>query len=324
MTIRTRGQFAIGVDIGGTKIGFTLINRQGRSLADFRIPTNPSEGAETVLDRVAEGIASLLNQANGPVEGIGVGYPGYIDPQSGNALHSSNLGWAEIPLRKGIQQRLDSSHSIFVGIDANAGTLGELYFGAARDFQDFVYVTIGTGLGGGAVVSGELLLGRNAYAMEVGHFSLDKAGRLCRCGLRGCPEMYASGIGLLAGVREHVPDFPQSILVEVAKLSTARILAAARAHDELALVVMDEAIEWLCKVLVCCVSFLNPALLVIGGGLGHAAADFFIDGVKERIVNRTVPMTHRHFEVRESQVSNSAVGAACLVWHQSRTSRTGG
>jgi predicted NBD/HSP70 family sugar kinase len=92
-------------------------------------------------------------------------------------------------------------------------------------------------------------------------------------------------------------------------------LAAARAQDELALTVMTEATEWLYKVLAFCTSMFNPALIVIGGGLGHAATDFFIDGLKEQIFKRTVPMSHQGLEVLESQVSNSAVGAACLVWH---------
>ncbi len=308
-------ELAIGVDIGGTKIGFVLIDKQGQSLATYRLPTNPSEGTEAVLDRVGQGIRFLLKETDRPVAGIGVGYPGYVNPKTGIVQQSSNIGWSEIPLRAAVSQRLDIDFPIWLGIDANASALGEMYFGAARNYQDFVYATIGTGLGGGAVVGGELLLGANSYAMEIGHIALDIHGRRCVCGMRGCPEMYVSGVGLLAGFREHLPDYSQSALAKIAEPSTAQILEAARAQDELALVVMTEATEWLYKVLVCCVSLLNPALLVIGGGLGHAASDFFIQGLKVQILKRTIPMSHKGLEILESQVSNSAVGAACLVWH---------
>ena len=309
-------QLAIGVDIGGTKIGFALIDQQGQLLATHRLPTNPSEGSDAVLDRVAQGTNFLLKAADRRVTGIGIGYPGHVDAETGIVQQSGNLGWLKVPLRAGVSQRLDLDLPIWLGIDANANALGEMYFGAAHAYRDFIYVAIGTGLGGSAVIGGELVLGANAYAMEIGHIGLDVNGRHCiACGMRGCPEMYVSGMGLLAGVNEHLPEYPQSSLAKIAQPSTVQILAAARAQDELALTVMTEATEWLYKVLACCTSMFNPALLVIGGGLGHAAADFFIEGLKEQIFKRTVPMSHQGLEVLESQVNNSAVGAACLVWH---------
>jgi glucokinase len=308
-------QLAIGVDIGGTKIGFALINEQGQCLATHRLPTNPAEGVDAVLDRVAQGIRFIMKEADRSVTGIGIGCPGHINTETGIVQQAGNLGWFEVPLRAGVGQRLNIDLPIWLGIDANANTLGELYFGAAREYQDFIYVAIGTGIGGGAVVNGELVLGANSYAMEIGHIGLDINGRHCTvCGMRGCPEMYVSGVGLLAGAREHLPDYPQSSLIHTTELSTVHILAAARAQDELALAVMAEATEWLYKVLICCTSMFNPALIVIGGGLGHAAPDFFIDGLKEQIFKRTVPMSHQGLKILESQVNNSAIGAACLVW----------
>jgi glucokinase len=144
---------------------------------------------------------------------------------------------------------------------------------------------------------------------------LDADGRLCPCGMRGCPEMYVSGLGLRAGVREHAAAYPHSALAQVAEPSTEHIVAAARAQDALALAVMDEARDWLFRTLAYCTSLFNPALLVIGGGLGLAAPEFFIRDAQEQIARRTVPMSHHTLRVQAAQVTNSAVGAACLVWH---------
>ena len=308
---------AIGVDVGGTKIGFALIDRHGHVRAASRVPTRVSEGAQAILDQIGEGIRALLSTTTQPIAGIGIGCPGYIDLASGVVRQASNLGWWEdVPLRAGIRQRLTIDCPIWLGIDANANMLGELYFGAARGYHDVLYVTIGTGLGGSAVVGGKLVVGANAYAMEIGHVQLDAAGRLCRCGMRGCPEMYVSGIGLLAGLREHLPRYPHSALAQIADLSPAHILDAARAQDELALAVVAEAQEWLFRTLAFCVSLFNPELLVIGGGLGLAATDFFIRPAIGQIARRTVAMSHHKLRVLAAQVNNSATGAACLVWHE--------
>lgn len=310
-------QLAIGVDVGGTKIGFALINRAGRVRAEMRQPTPVAAGAQAVIDQIAAGIQHLLDAATQPVTGIGIGFPGHIDRAAGVVRQSSNLRWRDdVPLRAEIHQRLNTDHPIWLGIDANANVLGEWYFGAAQGCQNVIFITIGTGLGGSAIVGGQLLQGANDYAMEVGHVQLDANGRQCPCGMRGCPEMYVSGIGFRAGVQEHLPTYPQSVLAGIDDISPAHILRAARAKDDLALAVIHEAQEWLLRTLVFCVSLFNPELIVIGGGLGLAAADFFIVGTEAQIVQRTLPMSRHKLRVVASQVNNSAIGAACLVWHE--------
>jgi glucokinase len=190
-----------------------------------------------------------------------------------------------------------------------------MYYGAAQGCQDFVYLALGTGLGGGAVVDGELVQGSQHGAMEIGHMPFNSGDRLCRCGMRGCPEMYTSGVGLLAGVREHLTDYPDSALASAAELTTEAILDAARAGDVLALAVMNEAVEWLVGVMIACRGILNPALFVVGGGLGHAGTEWFVQDTQERLHHRLTPDIHQNIQVVSSQVASSAVGAACLVWH---------
>lgn len=305
---------AIGVDMGGTKIAFALVDETGNVLASHRLPTLPEEGAEAVFDRIAEGIHYIFDQSPHAVTGIGIGCPGHLNPFTGIVYNATNLRWHDVPLKAGVEARLRTKLPIFIQQDANAAAVGEMYFGAAQNCPDFVYLAIGTGLGGAAVVSGKLLLGGDFAGMEVGHMPLSSNGRLCACGMRGCPEMYVSGIGLLAGVREHAPAFPASPLVALSEQTTVAILDAARKGDSLALAVFDEMTDWLCAVMICCMGILNPLLFVVGGGMGHAAADLILPATRRKLAARTAAGIYQHIEIVESQITSSAVGASCLVW----------
>jgi glucokinase len=308
-------ELAIGVDIGGTKIAFALVTRAGEILATYQLPTLPAEGSDAVCDRIAQGIHHLLDQTSQPVAGIGIGCPGYLNPITGVILAATNLAWVDVPLKASVQARLAQDLPIWVLKDANASALGEMYFGAARGYRDFVHITIGTGLGGGAVVEGALMQGSLFAAMEIGHMPFMQTERLCACGMYGCPEMYVSGIGLLAGVKAHLPEYPQSVLAKVANsLTTNAVLDAARAGDQLAITVLDEMSWWLSSVMICLIGVLSPSLFVIGGGLGHAAAEFILPTTHRMLRERTHFNVFRDIPIVEAQVKSSAVGAACRVW----------
>lgn len=307
-------RLAVGVDIGGTKIAFALVSREGDVLAENRLPTLPKEGAPAVLDRIAAGIRDLLAQAGRPVDGIGIGCPGYVNPHTGICHRAVNLDWTDVPLRDDLLRRLALDLPVAVHRDTNAGAVGEWMFGAGRGQSDFVYAAIGTGMGFGAVTGGRLLLGRGFQAMEFGHVSFDPHGRLCRCGLRGCAEAYVSGVGLLAGYHEHRADFPASPLALMADVTAGDILFAAGRGDALALCLLDEASDRLAAALACCVGMTDPGLFIIGGGLGLALYDRLMPGLEERVRARTLPVTHGHLRFARSQVTSSAAGAAALVW----------
>ncbi len=308
-------RLSIGVDIGGTKIAFALVDEQGHVLATHRLPTQPAEGINSILDHITTGIQLLQAKASGAVEGIGIGAPGQVIPSTGTIYNAVNLGWKDVPIRDELAKRLTDSVPIWVHKDANAAAFGEMYFGAARGYKDCVLIAIGTGLGGGCIVGGEIVSGANSSAMEIGHISLDPNGRLCSCGMRGCPEQYVSGIGLLAGFKEHRHEFPDNVLAQKENTSTQAILEAAHAGDPFALAVTDEAARWLGITMAYCATALNPALFVIGGGLGHAAFDLLLDGAERELRSRPLLAAHEKLRIVEAQVESSAVGAACLVWH---------
>ena len=307
---------AVGVDIGGTKIDLVLLDSSGVVHAEHRLPTLAAEGSAAVLDRVADGITRLLHDAPGPVSGIGIGCPGHVDPVSGVVRTAVNLGWSEVALRHEIQDRLQLDRPIACDNDVNAAALGEYYFGAARGCGDLVYLAVGTGLGAGALVNGHIVVGAGASAMEVGHLSFDPGGRLCRCGQRGCAETVVSGVGLVAGAKEHRPDYPSTTLPPDA--APGDILTAARAGDALACAVMDEAAIMLGQIMACCASLFDPATLVIGGGLGMAAADLLIDPAQDAMRQRVLPNLAASIRVVRSGLERIALGAACLAFEAQR------
>lgn len=305
---------ALGVDIGGTKIAFAVVDQAGRILAEHRIPTAPEQGAPAVIDRVADGIYHIMATINQPIQGIGVGSPGLVNPVTGTCHHAVNLGWKKVALRAELQRRLRHDIPIFVQRDTNAGTVGEWIFGAGRGERNFAYVAIGTGLGLGAVSDGTLLLGSAFLAMEFGHVSLDPNGRRCTCGIRGCGEIYVSGVGLLAGYQEHRQDYPESGLAQRTTVTVNDIVDALRAGDPLAVVIGEEAADKLASVVACCVGIVDPGLFVIGGGLGLALYDWLLPRLERDVRERTLPVTHDHLRFLCSQVTSSAAGAAALVW----------
>jgi glucokinase len=305
---------ALGVDLGGTKIAFVLIDEQGNVLANHQRLTGVPDGPDAIVERMATGIHSLLEQAHQPVAGIGIGSPGHLNPVTGTVHSATNLGWCDVPLVEGLRQRLSIDLPIWLQKDTNAAVLGETYYGAARGCKDVVLVAVGTGLGVGAIVDGRILLGANVHASDIGHLALDPSGRLCTCGLRGCAETYISGNGLVAGVREHRAYYPESPLAQQAAPSTAAILQAARQGDPLAQLVLGEAADWLGKIFIYCGVILNPALFVVSGGLGLAAADLLLERAEREFRRNVLPPISEKIQIVRSEVTDSAIGAACLVW----------
>jgi glucokinase len=302
---------ALGLDIGGTKVAFALVDEQGNLQQSSHLATD-TENASRFLDRIAAEIENYL--ASYPnIEGIGIGCPGAIDAANGIVIGAVNLNWVHMPLRDELGKRLSKSLPIFVQNDGAALALGEMIFGAAQNCRDFVHIAIGTGLGGSAFLRGEQVLGQNNYGFEIGHVVCKPQGRLCNCGLYGCTEMYLSGRGLLAGLKEHLPAFPKSQLN--ADSTTAEILQAARDGDALGLHIMEESAEALAELLSYIITILNPAKVVIAGGMGLSALDFYCDGMIERFGSRMLSTSYQNIEVLPSTISSSAVGSASLVWY---------
>jgi glucokinase len=308
---------AIGIDLGATKVAGALVNEQGEILAEGRAPTQAKAGAEPVVARIVQVVGELLAQAKGePVLGVGIGTPGLVDGAAGIVRNAVNLGWTEVLLaqeaQSAIAAQIHSALPVWVENDANSQAVGELIFGAGRGLESFALLAIGTGLGGGIIANRQLIAGATYTAAEVGHFSFDPDGRPCACGLYGCVETVVSGPGLVKTTQEFRVQGVQSVLP--AQFQAEDVVIAARNGDALALAALTETARWLGMALAAYTALLNPAAIIIGGGLGHSAFDLLIPTARAELARRALFQSHEQLQIVPAQVMSSAVGAAALVW----------
>ena len=299
-------ELAIGVDLGATKIATALVTSDGEVLDARHSPTAAHLGPQAVCDRIASEVRDLLKTSAGEVLGVGIGSPGLIE--DGSIVRGAiNLEWDEVDLGNEIYRRLDDI-PIWVENDANANVIGEGYFGSAQGFEHYVLLTIGSGLGSGAVSHGKLITGPAGLACNLGHYSIDPDnGRPCICGNRGCAETIASGPGLVAVMR--------SLRDDPAGPTSDRILAAARSGDSTALDAFAEMAKVVGHVAAVAAAVLDPQVIVIGGGLGVAAFDL-IDKDVTREMARRLSAPQMPPPLRAATLVSPAVGAAALVWER--------
>ncbi|HEX3457777.1 MAG TPA: ROK family protein [Candidatus Baltobacteraceae bacterium] len=316
-------QTAIGVDLGGSHVTAAVITEDGaihrqheEDLEDLRF--------EAVIAAIDEQVSLALRDA-GNVVGIGVGSPGNIDAASGAVLYSPNFGWQNAPLGEALRKKF--SVPVYVANDARCATLGEYTFGTGKQTKDFVLLTLGTGIGGGIVARGELLLGNRWGAGEVGHHQIRPTdGFICNCGKIGCFEAQASGTGLIRHAIAVAPSFPRSTLLDVAreKLSSKKIRKAAQAGDQHALAAWKNFIGDLSIGLANVIAFTNPQTIALGGGVSSAEG-FMLDAVRPRVDELTTMVPKGTTEIVVASLGNDAgqVGAATMAFRGGLAVATG-
>lgn len=309
------GTVAIGVDVGATKIASAVVNRAGTVVTARQIATRVDQGVEVVIGHIAAEINALAAESTAPISGVGIGVPGLVNPYAGIVLTAVNMGWQNVALREGVQKRLTSNLPVLVENDVRGAARGEFLFGAARGCPDFVLLTIGSGLGSAAMVNGQIIHGANYFASEMGHFVIDPHGEVCTCGLRGCAETVLSGRGLISTTRELLlKRFPSALDPET--LTTNGILNAAYVSDPAALAAIEKMGDWLGVVMASASAWLNPARMIIGGGLGNAAFDLLRAPASETYARRVLRGSQTGVQIVRSLVESSAVGAAALAFDQ--------
>jgi len=267
-------QVFIGLDVGGTSIrAARFVGHTPLPEAKVKQPTQPAKGYEAVMQRLERVVREVAPPNLDEVAAIGVAAPGPLDPFTGIVFSAPNLpGWENLPLQKIMTERL--GRPVFVGNDANLAALGEWKFGAGRGHNDVLYLTISTGIGGGVIAGGRLLLGARGLAAEVGHILVVPDGPLCGCGQRGHLEAVASGtaIGRTARARLKAGDGADSKIWELAggeieAVTAAMVGKAAQAGDDLALQLMTEAGTFIGRTLASLLHLFNPSVVILGGGV---------------------------------------------------------
>jgi glucokinase len=285
----------IGLDLGGTTIQGGIVGPAGALLHREVAPTPASKGAEAVLGALsgmARGLVSTAARAGTVLRGVGVGTPGAVDGATGAILGAApNLPrWIGVEVRGPLE--VATELPVSVDNDANMAALGEGAYGAAADSRHFVCLTLGTGIGCGIVLGGELLRGSGSAAGEAGHMIVHDGGRVCECGVHGCLEAYASAGSLLRKARRELRHCAQSTLhdIDAEKRLTARdVFSAADRGDTLAQRLVDDVVAYLGAGIASIVSLLDPERIVLTGGMAEAG-DAFVAAVRFAAEQRLMPV----------------------------------
>jgi glucokinase len=275
-----------GVDLGGTNIVVGLLPVEGGEVLGLRSrPTESARGAKFVVDRmvamVDEAIAEVTaahGATRDAVAGVGIGSPGPLDRKSGTVINTPNLGWRNFPLRDLIANGLHLPATL--DNDANCATYGEWWLGAGRNVQNLVGFTLGTGIGGGIVLNGEIFHGCSDVAGEIGHMTIEANGRRCKCGNYGCLEQYASGPAIATRAIEGIETGVETVLIEMVNrkledITAATVYEAAVHGDAFAQEILHETAKFLGAGVANMINILNPEMIVIAGGVTKAGDRLF-------------------------------------------------
>ena len=264
--------YYIGIDLGGTNVAAGLVDETGKLLGKASVPT--PRGAEPVADAIAQAAkmaASDAGVALDQVKSVGLTAPGIIDPEEGIVFRAVNMGLENVPLVELVSKRLGLPGTL--ENDANAAALGEYVAGAGRGSKSLLAITLGTGVGAGAVLEGKLYTGFNYTAFEAGHTVIRRGGRLCNCGRRGCWETYTSATGLIRSTREAMDHHPESALWKFAptleEVNGKTAFDAADAGDTVAQGVLNEYIEDLACGLTNLINVIQPQVVCVSGGIAR-------------------------------------------------------
>ena len=266
-----------GVDVGGTTVKLGLFDLDGNVIDKWEIPTRTENGGKEILPDIAKSIREKMKEkelAAQDVAGVGVGVPGPVD---GNGIvHKAvNLGWEQFDLKKELTGLLGGMR-VEGGNDANVAALGEMWKGGGQGYRNLVAVTLGTGVGGGIIINGEIMTGSNGAGGEIGHIHVeDNETERCGCGNLGCLEEYASATGIVRLANRTLAASDKESVLRSGEVSAKAVFDAVKAGDELAVETARKFGEYLGKGLGVIAGILDPEIIVIGGGVSKAGEVLF-------------------------------------------------
>lgn len=299
--MKTQENRLIGIDIGGTSIKFALMDDAGTIEKKWSIPTNIAEKGKDIPNEICASIRMTLEDAGlATVKGIGIGVPGPISPDGKTVVQAVNLDWKDLPLKEIIET--DLGIGVCLLHDANAAALGEMWKGAAQGNVNLLFVTLGTGVGGGIVLNGEVLNGCHSSGGEIGHIPIrSDEQRLCGCGGRNCLETFASANGLALSMRKKLVEVNETWR----EITPPMVFEKADQKNIHAQAVLAEFVDILGQALAGIMNTIDVEEIVIGGGLSEAGEQL-LPPLTEKLEEYVFPQIKAHFSVKKAQLGNEA------------------
>ena len=311
--------YYIGLDVGGTTFKAGVVTEDGRIVHKDAMPTGIERPYQEIIADMAalcKKVAADAGIEMSEIQSIGVGVPGLFDNKTGMIPFCTNLGWHDIPFVAEMKKHLDTP--VYGDNDATVAGLAESVAGVSAGIKDSVFLTLGTGVGGGIIIDGKPYSGAHGCGSEIGHMMIKMGGELCTCGNYGCFERYASATAIIREARKAVAEHPESSMLAACggdpeKLNAKIVIDAARAGDEAAKAVFGGYVQALAVGIINIINMLDPEVIVLGGGVS-AAGEFLLDAVREAVKPMVFFKTMPYARIELAQLGNDAgiIGAAML------------
>jgi len=311
--------FYIGIDVGGTSVKAGVVDEKGRILHKVSCPTLVERGHEAVIHDMAQLTIRAIDECGcsmDQVHSIGIGIPGMHDNRTRRVPFCTNLNWHDVPLIDLMQREIDKP--VYVNNDATVAGLAESVAGISAGAKSSVFVTLGTGVGGGVILDGKVFMGDHGVATEIGHMITVAGGEMCTCGNRGCWERYASATAIIREGRRFAqanPNSPLSKAVDgdLEKIEARTVIDLAKAGDPDCVKLFDDYVYHLTVGIVNLINMYDPEIIALGGGVSHAGA-FLLDKVNALLPRMIFFKSMPHAEIKLAQLGNDAgiIGAAML------------
>lgn len=312
-------KYSIGIDLGGTKILIALVNREtGEVLEHVKKKTKKDKGPKNIIKKMLEGIEELLENSGktlDDISSIGVGAAGQIDRKNGILIAAANLDCYDLDIKGILSEKFNIP--VFVGNDVEIAAIGEQKFGAGRGCDDFVCVFVGTGVGSAIIKDGKIITGATGTAGEIGHIIVDLNGRQCSCGAHGCLEAYASRSAIERRIEGALKKGRKSCILDYLEtgksITSSMIQKSIEREDELVLQCVTEASEYLSGGIASIINFVNPELVILGGGLIEAV-DYFYQKTIKKARAKSLPVPAEKIQFKKAVLGDysGVIGAAFL------------
>lgn len=308
----------IGIDVGGTDVKIGLLDENANILAQGKTPTGVGGSYQDIIKNMADYAKALVSQIGctlDDVAAVGVGVPGVVNNASGVVMRCVNMQWWDVPLREELQKHIPKP--MVIDNDANLAGYAESVCGVSAGTHSSVFITLGTGVGGGLVINGKPFSGYHSAGGEIGHVIMQIDGEPCTCGRKGCIERYCSATALIRLAKEAAIEHHESALWSVSdnnleKLNGKNIFACAMAGDETAVAVFDLYIHYLCLALSSIICLLDPQVIVIGGGLSKDGP-FLLSAIEKQIESHLAfPVPYADIKIATLGANAGFIGAALL------------
>lgn len=313
----------IGIDLGGTNIAAGIVDGEGNIKHEKSCPTKVGRKPQEIIDDMIHLVLNILEEYQmdlREIKSIGIGIPGLAD-KNGNVIYCVNLGWENVPLRAMLENVLHKP--IYIDNDATVAALAEYESGSMKDCKSGLLITLGTGIGGGIILNGEVYSGFNGIGSEIGHIVVGENFYNCNCGRNGCLETFASSTAIIKHTKKLIADLDETTTIlkraegNINNIDARIIFDSAKEGDKIANLAVDRLVQYLGTGIINIINFIDPEIIALGGGVS-GAGQYLLDRIREEVMSNKYYKDLPIAKIVLAELGNKAgiIGAAMIAKHE--------